>query len=164
MVVSEVLRGEVSDIVYKVWLDDLEPIGFDGSTVTLSTVEFKRKIIEQKFSAVLHDAFEKALGFAVEVRLVTAENPAHVPTIDEVEKSFHEENTFQTFVVGSSNKFAHAAAQAVAALEKAGAKYHDALRKLGMEPGAQNIVTPAKELQRLVNATVRRRASSLLQE
>ena len=50
------------------------------------------------------------------------------------------------------------------ALEKAGAKYHDALRKLGMEPGGQNIVTPAKELQRLVNATTRRRASSLLQD
>ena len=115
-VVSEVLRGEVSDIVYKVWLEDLEPVSFDGSTVTLSTVEFKRKIIEQKFSSVLHDAFEKALGFAVEVRLVNAESAAQAsPSIEDVEKSFHEDNTFQTFVVGSSNKFAHAAAQAVAA-------------------------------------------------
>ena len=115
-VVSEVLRGEVSDIVYKVWLEDLEPVSFDGSTVTLSTVEFKRKIIEQKFSTVLHDAFEKALGFAVEVRLVNAESAAQAsPSIEDVEKSFHEDNTFQTFVVGSSNKFAHAAAQAVAA-------------------------------------------------
>lgn len=114
-VVSEVLRGDVTDIVYKVWLEDLEPVSFDGSVVTLSTVEFKRKIIEQKFNAVLHDAFEKALGFAVEVRLITAESPAHAPTVEEVEDSFHEDNTFQTFVVGSSNKFAHAASQAVAA-------------------------------------------------
>lgn len=115
-VVSEVLRGEVSsDIVYKVWLEDLEPLSFDGSVVTLATVEFKRKIIEQKFMAVLHSAFEKTLGFPVEVRLVDAQSHAHAPTIEEVEKSFHEDNTFQTFVVGSSNKFAHAAAQAVAA-------------------------------------------------
>ena len=114
-VVSEVLRGEVSDIVYKVWLEGLEPTDFDGSVVTLATVEFKRKIIEQKFSDVLHDAFEKALGFAVEVRLVSADISASARTVEDVEKSFHEENTFQTFVVGSSNKFAHAAAQAVAA-------------------------------------------------
>lgn len=113
--VSQVLRGDVSDIVYKVWLDDLEPVSFDGTVVTLSTVEFKRKIIEQKFSTVLHDAFEKALGFGVEVRLVTADASAQAQTVEEVEKSFHEDNTFQTFVVGSSNKFAHAAAQAVAA-------------------------------------------------
>ena len=114
-VVSQVLRGEVSDIVYKVWLDDLEPVSFDGNVVTLSTVEFKRKIIEQKFSTVLHDAFEKALGFGVEVRLVNADVSAQAQTVEDVEKSFHEDNTFQTFVVGSSNKFAHAAAQAVAA-------------------------------------------------
>ena len=61
--VCEVLRAEVSDIVYSVWLDGLEPLGFDGTTFTLATVEFKRKIIEQKFSGVLQDSFEKALGF-----------------------------------------------------------------------------------------------------
>ena len=114
--VSDVIRADVSDIVYNVWLDGLEPLGFDGSTFTLATGEFKRKIIEQKFSTVLHDAFEKALGFPVEVRLVSADGAAAAaqgqPGID---RMMQEENTFSTFVVGSSNKFAHAAAQAVAA-------------------------------------------------
>ena len=48
------------------------------------------------------------------------------------------------------------------ALEKATAKYHDALRKLGFEPGGQNIVTPARELARLANAS-KKRAAALLQ-
>ena len=113
--VSRVLQSEVNDIIYKVWLQDLELTEFDGSTVTLSTVEFKRPTVEKKFGGVLHDAFEKAIGFSVEVRLVSAQAQMETRSIEEVEKSFHEDNTFQTFVVGSSNKFAHAAAQAVAA-------------------------------------------------
>lgn len=48
------------------------------------------------------------------------------------------------------------------ALEDATAKYHEALGKLGMEPGAQNVVTPAKDLIRLTES-VARRSSKLLQ-
>ena len=113
--VCEVIRAQVSDIVYNIWLKDLEPIGFDGMTFTLATVEFKRKIIEQQFSKTLHDAFEKALGFAVEVRLVNSDGSApperevYVP----LQQNAQEEYTFDTFVVGTSNMFAHAAAQAV---------------------------------------------------
>ena len=122
--VCEVIRAQVSDIVYNIWLKDLEPIGFDGMTFTLATVEFKRKIIEQQFSKTLHDAFEKALGFAVEVRLVNSdgsappEREAYVP----LQQNAQEEYTFDTFVVGSSNMFAHAAAQAVA--DKPGCAYN----------------------------------------
>ena len=39
------------------------------------------------------------------------------------------------------------------ALETATAKYHDALRKLGLETGGQNVLTPAKELVRLTNSS-----------
>ena len=39
------------------------------------------------------------------------------------------------------------------ALETATTKYHDALRKLGLETGAQNVLTPAKELVRLTNTS-----------
>ena len=48
-------------------------------------------------------------------------------------------------------------------LEKAQAKYHEAMRKLGAETGAQNFLTPARELIRLTNSA-ERRSSSLLQQ
>lgn len=47
-------------------------------------------------------------------------------------------------------------------LEKAQTKYHEAVRRLGYEEGAQNVQTPAKELMRLTNST-EKRSSSLLQ-
>lgn len=48
------------------------------------------------------------------------------------------------------------------ALDDATAKYHEALGKLGMEPGMQNIVTPAKDLIRLTESAEKRN-SKLLQ-
>lgn len=48
-------------------------------------------------------------------------------------------------------------------LEDALSKYHETLGKLGLEPGAQNVLTPAKELIRLA-ASVQKRNSKMLQE
>jgi chromosomal replication initiator protein len=109
------LKANLSEVIYNVWLNELELESFEGSKVVLSIVEFKRKIVEQKFYDVLCRAFEKVLGFKVEVLLI---DPSSVkPERDKQEdmQSGYIENTFETFVVGSSNKFAHAAAQAVAA-------------------------------------------------
>ena len=47
------------------------------------------------------------------------------------------------------------------ALDDATAKYHEALGKLGLEPGAQNIITPAKELIRLTESAEKRNAKLL---
>ena len=49
------------------------------------------------------------------------------------------------------------------ALDDATAKYHEALGKLGLEHGMQNIVTPAKELMRLTESQEKRN-SKLLQQ
>lgn len=114
--VTEVLREGLSEVIYNVWLKDLTPISFENGAVTLAICEFKRKIVEQKFSSILNDAFEKVLGFPVEIILVepegTADESREAVVSDRLQ---NKENTFETFVVGSSNKFAHAAALAVAA-------------------------------------------------
>lgn len=109
------LKANLSEVIYNVWLNELELESFEGSKVVLSIVEFKRKIVEQKFYDVLCRTFEKVLGFKVEVVLIdpAAAKPAKEKQEDLQTKYI--ENTFDTFVVGSSNKFAHAAAQAVAA-------------------------------------------------
>jgi DNA recombination protein RmuC len=58
--------------------------------------------------------------------------------------------------------------QAFAALEKVGkslddavAKYHEALGKLGVEGGAQNVLTPARDLIRLTNSAQKRNSKHL---
>ena len=111
--VRKELRGRLSEVVYNVWLSELELVCFDENGVTLSISAFKRKIVEQKFYELLREVFEQVLGFSLPVELVDTAVPAtqSVP----VKAAQTLEYTFENFVVGPSNKFAHAAAQAVAA-------------------------------------------------
>ena len=119
--VCEHLKKSCSEVIYEIWFKPLEISSFDGMTVKIATSEFKRKIIEQQFGNELREAFKQVMGFEVAVELVDAatvvkEKPAPEASAGAGATSLSiEKNTFSTFVVGSSNRFAHAAAQAVAA-------------------------------------------------
>lgn len=119
--VCEHLKKSCGEVIFEIWFRPLEISSFDGAKAEIATSEFKRKIIEQQFGNELRDAFKQVMGFDVEVVLVNqeaapkkaseaAQNAGANATSLSIEK-----NTFSTFVVGSSNRFAHAAAQAVAA-------------------------------------------------
>ena len=119
--VCEHLKKSCGEVIYEIWFSPLEISSFDGMTVKIATSEFKRKIIEQQFGNELREAFKQVMGFEVAVELVDAatvvkEKPAPEASAGAGATSLSiEKNTFSTFVVGSSNRFAHAAAQAVAA-------------------------------------------------
>lgn len=118
--VCDHLKASCGEVIYDIWFKPIEIISFDGAKAVLSASEFMRKIIEQKFANELKNAFNAVMGFDVEVELVDPSEtaPAPTPAADRsaVASSLSiEKNTFETFVVGSSNRFAHAAAQAVAA-------------------------------------------------
>ena len=67
-VVSDYLKQTNSESIYNVWFSELEPISFDGSrAVLMTTAEFKRRILAQKFGGTLHSAFLNALGLDVDV-------------------------------------------------------------------------------------------------
>ena len=123
--VKEKLKQELSETIFEVWLSEMRPVRLEDGVAVLALPEFKRKITEQKFLAPLHRAFEAALGFDLEIRLEDwsgnlpgAEEAAALQTAPPSANRLpqgHEGNTFETFVIGGSNKFAHAAAQAVSA-------------------------------------------------
>lgn len=119
------LRTELSETIFDVWLSDMLPVAFEDGVATLSLPEFKRKVTEQKFMDIILSAFRDTLGFDVEVQLIEPGNADFLPKKQEASHGVtpsanrlpqgHEGNTFETFVVGGSNKFAHAAALSVVA-------------------------------------------------
>lgn len=118
--VCERLKASCGEVIYDIWFKPLEIISFDGSKAEIAASEFVKRVIEQKFIGELTEAFKAAMGFDVEVKIVDPNEAAKAaaPQPDRSVGSTSlsiEKNTFETFVVGSSNKFAHAAAQAVAA-------------------------------------------------
>lgn len=123
--VQELVSERISEVSYETWIRDLEAIGFrEGSAVFYTSSSYHRDIIKNRFTDVLDECFSEVLGTKCEVRIITkeemdAEDIPDKPTspIEDVIKSEIDEDdsfTFENFIVGSSNKFAHAAALAVA--------------------------------------------------
>lgn len=115
--VKEELKCCVTEVAYNVWLSPLEFVDFKNDKVYLSISDFKRKIIMDKFAMVVSLAFENVLGFPVEIEYVVPNELIK----NDVSENGQEQNaneydyTFDNFITGPSNKFAHAAAINVAA-------------------------------------------------
>ena len=115
--VCDELRRSLNDVIYNVWFAPIEIVSFDGVKVELAVSEFKKNTIEKQFGSDLEDAFRSVLGFVPEIEIIDPEKViSNIDTISgpDLLDSDGERNTFDTFVVGSSNRFAYAAAKAVA--------------------------------------------------
>ncbi len=114
--VKREVKANTSETVYSVWFESLRLESFDGQTVHLTDDPFRCKIINEKFLPLLEECFEKVMGFHITVVVEPQQEkpkkqePAASTAIGE-----SSEYTFENFIVGDSNKFAHAAAKAVAA-------------------------------------------------
>ncbi len=114
--VQEQLKVSVTEVAYNVWLSPLKFIKFQNDTVYLSITEFKKRIIVDKFSAIIDSAFETVLGFPVNIEYVIPNDHVKNNEDNQNEKSSINEYdyTFSNFITGPSNRFAHAAAINVA--------------------------------------------------
>ena len=112
--VKSYCREQLSDIAYTLWISNIEPLGFNGSTAYLKIPSrFRKNTVRENYSALLMRAFEEILGFNISIDFVCDEEDYSNANAEE-HSGVEYEYTFDSFIVGSSNKFAHAASQAVA--------------------------------------------------
>lgn len=112
--VQDYCKTQITEVAFNVWIAPLTLVHMDESTALLSIEDtFKKEIVAVKFNDLLCEAFEQVLGFPIRVEIIVADDIREQEP--EKPKSDEYDYTFETFIVGSSNKFAHAAAQAVAA-------------------------------------------------
>lgn len=119
--VKEECKNQVSESIYNVWFKDMELVSFDDNKVVIALSDFKRKIVESRFMDKLESSFKNVIGFDIQIILVDVEKAVPVKT-EETEDALTDEDTFDSFIVGASNKFAYAAANAVA--NDLGGKYN----------------------------------------
>lgn len=119
--VKEECKNQVSESIYNVWFKDMELVSFDDNKVVIALSDFKRKIVESRFMDKLESSFKNVIGFDIQIILVDVEKAVPVKA-EETEDALTDEDTFDSFIVGASNKFAYAAANAVA--NDPGGKYN----------------------------------------
>ena len=132
--VLESLSKQYSDFTMRLWFNCLElKYVSDDTAYIAADNEFKKDIVETKYKDEIKTHLETILGFTVEVKITlkAGEQEAEAPAVrkqlqieqpeectEGVGKScgitVNPEYTFDNFVIGSSNKLAHAACIAVA--------------------------------------------------
>jgi chromosomal replication initiator protein len=114
------LKGALNDSTYRTWFGEVEGMEVtDDSFVLAVPNDFTREWIEGHFLELIRAAVRDATGHQRRVQLTVAEiggtpDPARPPTQRVGESGLNTKYTFDLFVIGSSNRFAHAAALAVA--------------------------------------------------
>lgn len=130
---KEGLFSVVGDKVYESWFSNLEPADSDDETMRLSADgEFTAIWIRDNYMDVLSNQISLAASHNMKVEIVAREESpqsedrieaprtaprrisAPKPSVSPIPPSINPRNTFESFVVGESNRFAHAAALAVA--------------------------------------------------
>ena len=109
--VKQYCKGQLTEASYSLFIDPLESGGLDGDTaIIIAPNRFIGNMVRDKFTDILIKGFEEILGFSVAVQIQSEAVSATPP------QDGNYEYTFDTFIVGSSNKFAHAAALNVATM------------------------------------------------
>jgi len=116
--VSDYCKSKLSDVAHALWIRDLTPVSLEEGVATLVIeTTFRRDMISEKYYDLLSEAYTEIMGYKIEVNILSEEEMGLRKAGPAAKKSAFGcdyDYTFDSFVVGSSNKFAHAASLAVA--------------------------------------------------
>ena len=114
--VCEECKKSISEVAFDCFLKPLKPISLDAGIFILSIDnEYMRGVVEQNYTELLRTALKAVMGIDIDARIIFEDEEEKIIKAEQLSEglTFEDFFTFSNFVVGSTNRFAHAASLAV---------------------------------------------------
>ena len=126
----ETIKSELSEVSFNTWIKSCEPISISADTITISVPNsFTQDILDKRYKDLVANSIEVVCSKLYKIEFVIASEAFEKEEIkdassnsssksivvnDEMSSTLNPKYTFNSFVIGNSNRFAHAASLAVA--------------------------------------------------
>ncbi len=121
------IKPELTEVSFNTWIKPIEPVYFENNKLTLGVSStFVRDILVSRYTTLIANAVKQITSSKYEVEFIVPFNEGSLafkeknnsnlssPTEISSLTNLNPKYTFDTFVIGNSNRFAHAASVAVA--------------------------------------------------
>lgn len=118
----KLIKAELTDVSFNTWIKTIEPVTIKENTIILCVPnDFTKGILESRYTNLVANAIKKVSSKDYSIKFIMESEIDRY--IDKTKKESEQYDsspmlnpkyTFDTFVIGNSNRFAHAASLAVA--------------------------------------------------
>lgn len=124
----ETIKSELSEVSFNTWIKSCEPISISDNTIKISVPNsFTQDILNKRYKDLVANSIKAVCSKLYNIEFVIfSETPEKehieektkkskaITVNDEMSSTLNPKYTFDSFVIGNSNRFAHAASLAVA--------------------------------------------------
>ncbi len=122
--VLNVIKVELTEVSFNTWLKSIEPISLSNNKIILAVPnDFTKGILKGRYYNLIKNSIKQVASYDYDIEFIIPGEETSTSNTQNIVQEVSESNqrsqlnpkyTFNTFVIGNSNRFAHAASLAVA--------------------------------------------------
>ncbi|BCZ43934.1 chromosomal replication initiator protein DnaA [Clostridium gelidum] len=123
----DIIKSELSEVSFNTWIKSCEPMSISSDTIKISVPNsFTQDILDKRYKDLVVNSIKAVCSKLYKIEFIIMSDgydndKSNLPEIsksiivnDEMSSTLNPKYTFKSFVIGNSNRFAHAASLAVA--------------------------------------------------